>query len=96
MTAFPQQDQTAAGLIFQGRVQGVGFRYTTHSLSRQFDVAGYVRNLKDGTVELRAQGQSQEIDRFVMAIRKHFEGQITSVQRDTVAPDSNLKGFTIR
>ena len=44
-------------VVFSGRVQGVGFRFTCQSLARGFDVAGYVRNLADGRVELVAEGE---------------------------------------
>ena len=37
-------------VIYRGRVQGVGFRYTSASIARRFPVTGYVRNLPDGTV----------------------------------------------
>ena len=43
-------------VLFQGHVQGVGFRYATHGLAQRFAVAGYVRNLADGRVELVAEG----------------------------------------
>jgi len=43
-------------LYYSGHVQGVGFRYTCQSLARGFDVAGYVRNLPCGRVELVVEG----------------------------------------
>ena len=55
-------------IYFQGRVQGVGFRYTTRRIAAQFDVAGYVQNLPDGRVFLVAVGEPAELDRFVQAI----------------------------
>ena len=53
---------------FSGRVQGVGFRFTALHVSRGFQVTGTVRNLMDGRVELVAEGEPGEIDRFVDAI----------------------------
>ena len=44
-------------LIYQGRVQGVGFRYTVASIARRFPVTGYVKNLPDGNVELAVDGE---------------------------------------
>ena len=41
---------------FSGRVQGVGFRYTTKQLALGFDIVGSVRNREDGTVELDVMG----------------------------------------
>jgi acylphosphatase len=53
---------------FTGRVQGVGFRYTTRAVARGFAVAGYVQNLSDGRVRLVAEGEPTELDAFVKAI----------------------------
>ena len=47
----------AKKVIFTGRVQGVGFRYTTKQIALGFDVSGTVKNLSDGTVELRLMGE---------------------------------------
>lgn len=58
-------------VYFSGRVQGVGFRYTCHSIACGFAVGGYVRNLPDGRVELLTEGEPSEIDSFMSAI--HFE-----------------------
>ena len=41
---------TARRIIYSGRVQGVGFRWTAKELARGYDVLGTVRNLPDGTV----------------------------------------------
>jgi acylphosphatase len=53
---------------FQGRVQGVGFRYTVISLSSSHAVTGYVRNDFDGSVELVAEGSESALADFLSAI----------------------------
>jgi acylphosphatase len=82
---------------YSGSVQGVGFRMTSWHLAREFRVSGYVRNLPDGRVELVAQGDPSELDRFLEAIRAAFVGFISSEQTASEAPDENLSaGFGIR
>ncbi len=58
----------AKRVIFEGRVQGVGFRYTVKDLARGFDVCGTVKNLPDGSVELQAMGEPDEVDDFIREI----------------------------
>lgn len=53
---------------FAGRVQGVGFRYTTSHLAQRHNVAGYVQNLPDGGVRLVVEGEPTEVDRFIDAV----------------------------
>jgi len=55
--------------LFVGHVQGVGFRYTTQSLARRYDVKGYVRNLTDGGVEIIAEGDEAEVRAFFDSVR---------------------------
>jgi acylphosphatase len=63
-------------VFYSGRVQGVGFRFTVKSVVAGFEVAGTVRNLLDGRVELLAEGTREELEAFLQAIRdsglKHF------------------------
>lgn len=47
---------SAVRFIVKGRVQGVGFRWFVTREAARLDLAGYVRNLPDGTVEVVAQG----------------------------------------
>ncbi|MEC9081303.1 MAG: acylphosphatase, partial [Verrucomicrobiota bacterium] len=44
-------------VLYSGRVQGVGFRYTVKSLVPGYDVLGVIRNLTDGRVELIVEGK---------------------------------------
>ena len=52
-------------IVVNGLVQGVGFRYFTVTQARRLGVRGWVRNCRDGSVELEAQGSS---DRTVQAL----------------------------
>lgn len=84
-------------ISFSGRVQGVGFRMTCRKIARGFDVRGWVRNERDGTVTLAAAGTASELDAFLAAIAERMGGNIkeTRVQSDTPR-DLPATGFEIR
>ena len=48
-------------LLVEGRVQGVGFRASTHTKALALQLTGYVRNLPNGTVEIVAQGPRESL-----------------------------------
>ena len=52
-------------IIFSGRVQGVGFRYTSCYLARPLGLTGWVKNLWNGDVEMEVQGDPLAIGRFL-------------------------------
>ena len=56
-------------VVFYGRVQGVGFRYTVCQIAERFMVTGYTRNLPNGEVKLVAEGNEQELVDFLNGIR---------------------------
>jgi len=56
-------------ILYSGHVQGVGFRYTAKTAAAGFEIAGTVRNLADGQVELTAEGARDELEAFRQAIR---------------------------
>lgn len=83
-------------VFYSGQVQGVGFRYTVKSVARGFEVAGIVRNLPDGRVELVAEGAKEELEQFRQAIRE--SGMEHFVQREDVnwgEANSGFRGFEI-
>lgn len=81
-------------VIYHGRVQGVGFRYTTASIARRHPVTGYVKNLRDGTVELVAEGPAKSVDAFVNEVADTFSGHITRVEREE-EPSAGFRRFGI-
>ncbi|MEX0979266.1 MAG: acylphosphatase [Pirellulales bacterium] len=83
-------------IYFSGRVQGVGFRYTTRDIAARFDVGGYVKNLADGRVLLVVEGTPLTLDRFVGAVEGEMNRFIHSAQ-STIGPAKNeFTGFSIR
>ena len=56
-------------MVFHGRVQGVGFRYTAKYLARSMNLTGWVKNLPDGTVEMEVQGEEPLIDQLIIFLQ---------------------------
>lgn len=85
-------------VIFEGRVQGVGFRYATKQLARGFDVTGWVANLPDGTVELQVQGERDEVDAFLHELSEEspLAHHIQNMAVEPVELVEQAAGFTIR
>jgi acylphosphatase len=83
--------------IFEGRVQGVGFRYTVKQLATGFDVIGDVKNLPEGTVELNLMGEQEEVEEFLKEIIEEstLSHYIKNVHSTEIPPLENVKGFTI-
>ena len=61
--------RVARRFVVSGRVQGVGFRYFTQDVARREGVTGWVRNLPDGRVEARVEGEAEAVTRVERAIR---------------------------
>lgn len=80
--------------LYEGTVQGVGFRRTTESFAAHFQVSGYVMNRSDGSVEMHVEGPIQEIDHFADRVQNTFAGRITRVTQELVEPGS-YKDFNV-
>lgn len=84
-------------VIYEGRVQGVGFRYSARRTAAGYDIAGHVRNLPDGRVELVASGDAGEVDDFLRAVREselagHVDGEVV----EEISKPAGLRGFEIK
>ena len=87
----------AIQVFYEGRVQGVGFRYSVRQIANGFNVTGWVRNLPDGRVELQVTGEDEEVNAFLEAIRQSDLGSLIKKESEQVLatpPDS--RGFEIR
>lgn len=67
-------------VFYSGRVQGVGFRITAEEHAQEYGIVGWVRNLRDGRVELIAEAEETALQQLLQAIRtgpmKNFINQI--------------------
>ena len=88
-------EQIVRHILFIGHVQGVGFRYTAQRIAGRYGLAGYVRNLSDGSVEMLVQGTSEEIDRCLEEIDTEFAGHITDKEVRQIPPSPRYTDFKI-
>jgi acylphosphatase len=84
-------------VFYSGRVQGVGFRFTTERIAADFAVSGFVRNLDDGRVEVLVEGEPAVVDQFLEAVERQLQRHIRDVRQEHESPgDPPLDGFIIR
>jgi acylphosphatase len=92
-----EQVMISLQVLYEGHVQGVGFRFTVRHIAKGFDVTGWVRNLPDGRVELQVTGQDDEVRAFLDQVA---ESELHSLIRKQI--ENKLKervpnrGFQIR
>ena len=76
-------------LLFEGNVQGVGFRYTCCTIARSLGIGGWVRNLMDGRVEASINGEPSALQLFVEQIAQAQSGRIEKVGKSIESSDPN-------
>jgi acylphosphatase len=83
-------------VIYQGRVQGVGFRYTTRHVAERFQVTGFVRNVPDGTVQLVVEGWPAEVQRFLAAVTAELGRYVAGSHATTSTATGEFAEFNIK
>ena len=83
-------------VYYSGRVQGVGFRYTVRIVASRFAVTGFVKNLRDGRVQLVAEGPAEEIGRFLGAVDAEMDRCIAEKQQNSGQATGEFAGFDVR
>jgi acylphosphatase len=87
----------AKRVFYDGRVQGVGFRFSVREIATGYDVSGWIKNLADGRVQLEVQGAPEELEAFLGAIQQsHLRAHIHRHVVHEITPDPALRGFGIR
>ncbi len=81
-----------------GRVQGVGFRFFTYQQAVKLGLAGYVKNLDNGDVELVAKGDSLTIAKLIQWIEQGgpASARITNIHVTKLVPEHDLTSFNVR
>ena len=82
-------------IVFSGRVQGVGFRYTAVQLAADLPLGGTVRNLPDGRVELVVEGPPAALDQIVELLRERFGSFVRKVEQTPGVPQGLPCGVVV-
>ncbi|MEX1298111.1 MAG: DNA polymerase IV [Desulfotignum sp.] len=84
-------------VIISGKVQGVYYRLETQKAARQAGVAGYVKNLANGSVEAVFQGNQEAVDQMVAWCHQGPPAaRVDQVVVDTPPSDTAFTGFEVR
>ena len=84
-------------VFFEGRVQGVGFRWSIRHIAKGFDLKGWVRNLIDGRVEMQESGDEAEVRAFLEAIgQSELRAHIRKTTENKLETSVEANGFEIR
>jgi acylphosphatase len=98
MTRSPDDPVTleARRFVVRGRVQGVGFRWFVEREARALDLAGWVRNNANGTVEVLAIGTREQLSQLHSQLRQGPRAaRVDDVEVSPAQPVSGLKTFRI-
>lgn len=90
-------DELARRYTVSGRVQGVGFRYFVEHAAEKIGIGGFVRNRRDGRVEVYAIGTQEQHKKLREALEKGpIMSHVSGVQEEPDAVDARYAGnFTI-
>ena len=83
-------------VFFSGKVQGGGFRYTTHEIASGLGLGGWVKNLNDGRVEVLCEGEEKELKSLVAKINRFLKNYIVNTDINWEEPDYKFDGFEVR
>ena len=84
---------TTVQAFISGRVQGVGFRYTTHYYAERLHITGSVKNLSDGRVELIMQGPQESIQKLLQTLKEQFV--VSDIDQQMLATKETFTQFRV-
>lgn len=84
--------------LVYGRVQGVGFRYTTQYEAKKLGLTGYAKNLDDGSVEVVACGEEGQVEKLMQWLKSGGprSARVERVLSEPHHPSGELTDFRIR
>ena len=83
-------------ILFSGKVQHVGFRYTAYYIARDLGLTGWVDNLSDGRVEMEVQGQPSDLRRLLLRLKGQRHIRITQTQIRRIPRRTLERHFAVR
>jgi acylphosphatase len=83
-------------VYYSGRVQGVGFRFTAEDAASDLEITGWVRNLRDGRVEIVAEAEEGRLKEFLDKINLHFSSYIQDADIQWLPATGEFKDFGVK
>lgn len=89
--------KTRAHIFISGFVQGVGFRFFTILHARKLGVSGFVKNLRDGRVEVVAEGGSENVKTLIKYLKRGPPGaNVTNLDVKWEKYRGNIDNFGVQ
>ncbi len=85
-----------AQLTIRGKVQNIGFRYNAQIVANEYNISGYVKNMRDGSVFVEAEGEESDLEKFISWCRKGPAWSDVEKVDVLYVPLNDYSGFKIR
>ena len=83
--------------LIHGRVQGVGYRANTRRRANRLNLRGWVRNLRNGDVEILIEGPEVEVDRLIAwCHRGPTSAYVSKVRVEKTEATNKFDGFAVK
>ena len=80
-----------------GKVQGVGFRFFATRTARRLELKGWIRNLRDGTVDAVVEGEPQAIDEWIDELKEGPRyAEVSKIEQEKRDFTGRLGDFDVR
>ncbi|MFC1511318.1 acylphosphatase [Candidatus Margulisiibacteriota bacterium] len=83
-------------VYYSGHVHGVGFRYAAVDIARRYGIFGWVKNLRDGRVEVVAEGKDAAVQSFLDALNAEMAHHIRDKNVSWETAASEFTDFRIK
>jgi acylphosphatase len=92
----PLHEQIRAHVFISGRVQGVGYRFSTLDRANELGISGWVRNLPDRRVEAVFEGSQTAVEEMIQWCDRGPRGAVVNDVAVEYEVPEGLQGFEIR
>ncbi len=86
----------AISLQIHGKVQGVYFRQSARQKAQELNISGRVRNCDDGSVEVEAEGEEEDMNKFIEWCHKGPAAALVDAVEIKTTAEKFFNGFEVR